>query len=160
MTVSDFRRTRRSNDAAGWVLAILMTAALTGFFVLMTAGEVGPESLCVLPFAFLFLATAAFFSIRQLVYPHELELVVEDGVIRWGRTDQPDCQDRLRLAEVKRWMIHRFDCELFGDTGCVILKPVGRFILSIDDIGALIAFLKERHANICVVDTANLAERP
>ena len=113
-----FRCTRRTNDGEGWGAALCVSAftslTLVGLWGNALEGDKEQVGVCILGL-FLFVPVTALCWIIVL-FPQELELVIENHTIRWGNTDRRDQQTSMPISQVKRWVFDRFDQELFAQT--------------------------------------------
>jgi hypothetical protein len=79
-----------------------------------------------------------------LIFPHELELVVEDDAIRWGASSRPERQQRLSMQKLVRVIYDKSDNQVLADVGGIRLIPVADSILMREvDRSALVEYLRE-----------------
>lgn len=152
-TPPNFRCARRTNDGENWARA-LGVSTFTSLWIAVLGmkaldGDKGQIAVGVLGL-FLFVPLT-FFCWKEIVFPDEYELVIENHTIRWGRSDRRKEQTSIRLAVVKQWVVYRPDPVLYADTDCLLPKRVGLGILEDERrLDALIDFLRQHYPDIGV----------
>lgn len=135
-----FRHVRNSRDGTSWLgLAIAVPSCAAWAYVVWD--EHGTwRTICT---AILFILVVAVLSLlRSILFPHQLELVVDGNSIRWGRVDRPGAQKRIFISDIRKLVHNQHEDHVFADTGGLILKYVGHTVLvSPQDQNAFVGYM-------------------
>jgi hypothetical protein len=141
-----FRHVRKSRDASTWVgLLLTLMAIVTG--VLFTSETDIPREFTVV-FSGLFIVGFAWCA-KCLLFPFEMEVVVDGDEIRWGRADRIDRQERVSIRQLVRIVHDKSGNQVFGDMNSWRSLHIGDgILLGAADQNALVEFLRQNYPRL------------
>ncbi len=156
---TDFRCTRNTNDLRGWMETCIIPCSVPLWYLLyLDFYDVDlPIAASIL---IAFVALSAFVMVpvlfvcqlRELIFPRELELVVNDVEIRWSRMNRSNGQETLSLENVKYLVVGRAERTVSANTGGYIHRMIGQYIFTKASFAAFLKFMADRHPEIRIVD--------
>lgn len=138
-----FRHVRNSRDGYSWLWMALSLLAVVAGGVFTYRGDTN------IPRAFPIVFTGLCFvvlvwSVKCLLFPFDMEVVVDGEEIRWGRADRPDRQERVSVRQLVRLVHDKSENQVLGDVGGRRLLHIGDGILMrATDRKALLDFLRQ-----------------
>ncbi len=68
------------------------------------------------------------FQFCEVLFPRQLELVVDEDSIRWSQMYRDSDQKTLPLCDIKSLHVNRAEREVFAETGRWFLCPIGEYL--------------------------------
>ncbi|QVL31428.1 hypothetical protein KIH39_21665 [Telmatocola sphagniphila] len=140
-----FRCTRWTNDPIFWVVPIVLVVFdffIFGFLI-VAIERLAYESLLFLGLAII-LGLGTLESWNMVLFPHELEFVLEADRIRWGRTEKPKSQKVVHFSEVKEFLWDASERTLLADTNSMGgLTTIGEGVLRSDKLREFLVHFEE-----------------
>jgi hypothetical protein len=139
-----FRKVRGSRDRFSWIgLGLSVAATIFGCLLFFRTPSQTDRTLSTLLLALFFVSL--FWFLRCLLLPFEWELVVETDLIRWGRVDRPNRQQKLFINQLVRLVEDPTDNQVLADVGKIVLVPIGLNVLMLaEDRKAFLDFMREK----------------
>jgi hypothetical protein len=139
-----FRKVRSSRDQYSWIgFGLAICATIFGFVLLFRAPAGTDRTLSFLLLTLFFVASLWF--VRCLLFPFEWEIVVETDLIRWGRVDSPDRQQKLFINQLVRLVDDSIDNQVFADTGRIVSVSIGlNVLMQSEDRKAFVDCMREK----------------
>ncbi len=147
---TDFRCTRKTNDERGWMAMGLLTCVTFPLCYLVYLEGSGSDFLLVGLF-FVAAILAIVCQLRELIFPREWELVVNDVEIRWSRMNRSHGQETLSLENVKYLVVGRAERTVAENTGGFFNRTIGQYIFTKASFAAFLKFMADRHPEIRIV---------
>ena len=92
------------------------------------------------------------FQFREVLFPRQLELVVDEASIRWSQMHRGSDQKTLSLCDIKSLHVNRTEREVFAETGRWFLCPIGEYLFYTDtNFMAFLKFITDQHPEIPIV---------
>jgi hypothetical protein len=123
-----YRHVRNSRDVYNWVGLVLSALAAGAFTITLFHRDPAFSKIFMVVLLVVFLAALGWF-LRAIAWPFELEVVVEETEIRWGRADRPAKQQRVQISQIVRLLYDKKDCQILGDVGKRRYLVIGTGIL-------------------------------
>jgi hypothetical protein len=97
---------------------------------------------------------ALVYSAKCLLFPFEMEVVVDGDEVRWGRADRLERQERVSVRKLVRLVHDKSDNQVLGDVGSWRLLHIGDGILMrAADQSALVDFLRQSFPQLKIETT-------
>ena len=150
-----FRCTRNTNDTAGWVTACLF-ACITSAIAITTYIEVEAiDQLCIGGLGILLMGAINVFLFSEVLFPRQLELIVDEDSIRCMQMRRGSEQKQLLLlllCDIKSLHVNHAEREVHADTGRWFLCPISPNHFTKTSLTAFLKFMAEQHPEIPIDD--------
>lgn len=110
------------------------------------------DQVCLGGIGILLMGTITVFQFREMLFPRQLEVVVDEDSIRWSQMYRGSDQKTLPLCDIKSLHVNRAECEVFAETGRWFLCPIGEYLFYTDaNFMAFLKFMTDQHPEIPIV---------
>lgn len=110
------------------------------------------DQLCLGGLGIFLMGAITVFQFREVLFPRQLELVVDEDSIRWSQMHRGSDQKTLPLCDIKSLHVNRAEREVFAATGGWFLCPIGPFHFTKTSFTEFLTYMAEQHPEIPIVD--------
>ena len=110
------------------------------------------DQLCLGGLGILLMGIINVFLFREVLFPRQLELIVDEDSIRWSQMHRGSEQKTLPLCDIKSLHVDHAGREVFAETGRWFLCPIGEYLFYTDtNFMAFLKFMTDHHPEIPIV---------